>query len=63
LHTPSQPSPRRDEFWQDYKDKGFEYVLKKYAGYGFVGQSKKAAAKILNKLGLLHVAKRMLGRG
>jgi coenzyme F420-reducing hydrogenase beta subunit len=63
LHTPSQPSPRRDEFWQDYKDKGFEYVLKKYAGYGFVGQSKKAAVKVLNKLGLLHVAKRMLGRG
>ena len=63
LDTPSQPSPRRDKFWQDYKNKGFEYVLKKYAGYGFVGQSKKAAAKVLNKLGLLHVAKRMLGRG
>ena len=63
LHTPSQPSPRRDKFWQDYKNKGFEYVLKKYAGYGFVGQSKKAAAKVLNKLGLLHVAKRMLSRG
>jgi coenzyme F420-reducing hydrogenase beta subunit len=63
LHTPSQPSPRRDKFWQDYKNKGFEYVLKKYAGYGFVGQSKKAAAKVLNKLGLLHVAKRILVRG
>jgi coenzyme F420-reducing hydrogenase beta subunit len=63
LHSPSQPSPRRDKFWQDYKNKGFEYVLKKYGGYGFVGQSKKAAAKVLNKLGLLHVAKRMLGRG
>jgi coenzyme F420-reducing hydrogenase beta subunit len=63
LHTPSQPSPRRDKFWQDYKNKGFEYVLKKYTGYGFVGQSKKAAAKVLNKLGLLHVVKRMLGRG
>jgi coenzyme F420-reducing hydrogenase beta subunit len=63
LRTPSQPSPRRDKFWQDYKNKGFEYVLKKYAGYGFVGQSKKAAAKVLNKLGLLHVAKRILVRG
>lgn len=63
LHTPSQLSPRRGKFWQDYKNKGFEYVFKKYAGFGFVGQLEKAAVKVLKKLGLLHVAKRMLGRG
>jgi coenzyme F420-reducing hydrogenase beta subunit len=63
LHTPSLASSKRDQFWKDYRDKGFEYVLKKYTGYGFVGQSKKAAAKVLNKFGLLHVAKRMLRRG
>lgn len=63
LHTPSQPSPLRDKFWKDYKSKGFEYVIKKYAGYGFAGKSKKAATKVLKKLGLSHVVKRMLGRG
>ncbi len=62
LHTPSQPSPRRDKFWEDYKDKGYEYILKKYTGYGFLGQSKKAVVKVLNKLGLLCITKRVLGR-
>lgn len=62
LYAPSLPSSQRDQFWKDYRDKGFEYVLKKYTGYGFMGQSKKTAFKVLNKLGLLHVAKRMLGR-
>jgi coenzyme F420-reducing hydrogenase beta subunit len=63
LYKPSQPSPLRDKFWQDYKGKGFEYVIKKYAGYGFVGQLTKAAANVLKKLGLSHIVKRMLGRG
>ncbi|KAF1086364.1 F420H2 dehydrogenase subunit F [Sporotomaculum syntrophicum] len=63
LHTPSQPSPRRNKFWQDYKNKGFEYVLKKYAGYGLVPRLKKTVVKVIKKIGLLHVVKRVLGRG
>jgi coenzyme F420-reducing hydrogenase beta subunit len=63
LHSPSQPSPRRNKFWQDYKNKGFEYVLKKYAGYGLVPRLKKTVVKVIKKIGLLHVVKRVLGRG
>lgn len=31
LIKPTERSPRRDEFWNDYKTKGIQYVLKKYA--------------------------------
>lgn len=57
LHAPSPVSPKRDKFWQDYKKRGFEYVLKKYAGHGFVGHLKKLIVKIMKKIGLLHYLK------
>jgi len=31
-HSPSKVNPRRAEFWNDYRTKGYEYVLRKYAG-------------------------------
>jgi len=32
LQRPSEPSPLRDEFEQDYAKRGFKYVIKKYMG-------------------------------
>jgi coenzyme F420-reducing hydrogenase beta subunit len=62
LYTPSLPSSKRDQFWKDYKNKGFEYVLKRYATDGFVVDSMKTVAKVLDKLGLLQVVKKMYRR-
>lgn len=34
LYTPTKANRRRKKFWIDYRNKGFEYVAKKYGGYG-----------------------------
>ena len=62
LHTPSLASPLREQFWTDYWDKGFEYVLKKYAGYGFRDITKRFVRNRLEKYGLLPIAKKILWR-
>jgi coenzyme F420-reducing hydrogenase beta subunit len=62
LHSPSLKAPQRELFWQDYKDRGFEYVLKRYATDGFVVDLMKTVAKVLDKLGLLQVVKKMYRR-
>ena len=31
LRHPTPESPNREEFWKDYKDKDFDYIIKKYA--------------------------------
>ncbi len=55
LHTPTALSPQRDQFLKDYWDRGFEFVLKQYAGYSFWGQMKAKVIKpILTKLGLMN---------
>lgn len=61
LQKPSKISEKREQFWQDYQLHGYEYVIKKYAGFGLVGELKRATAKMLNKLGLLHIVKRIIG--
>jgi coenzyme F420-reducing hydrogenase beta subunit len=50
LHAPSQLSPRRDKFWQDFQNKGFEYVLKEYAGYSLRIKIKIFIKRLLAKL-------------
>ena len=42
-------SAQTDKFWRDYQKYGFEYVLKKYTGYG--GYRTKIKRKILKRLG------------
>lgn len=62
LRQPSKPSPLREQFWQDYWDKGFEYVLYRYAGYGTIAQIKNMIVKVLDALGLVPIIKTILKR-
>lgn len=39
LMYPSKPNPKREQFFKDYNKYGYEYVLKKYAVYGFKKES------------------------
>lgn len=63
LKEPSQPSPDRAEFWEDYKTYGYDYIIRKYAGYNLrtvikrniialkmaiIGEKKKNEHKINN---------------
>ena len=49
LQKPSTPSTKRYQFWQDYKNKGFNYTLKKYTKPRNI---KEVVKKILWVLGL-----------
>ena len=62
LHSPTKEPAQRYQFWHDYWDKGFEYVLKKYADYGAVSQLKMKSIKKLNELGVKSLLKRVLQR-
>lgn len=42
-------SAQTDRFWRDYQKYGFEYILKKYTGYG--GYKTKIKRKLLKRLG------------
>lgn len=60
LHTPTALSPQRDQFWKDYWDRGFEFVLKQYAGYSLWGQLKAKVIKpIFEKAGLITFVRRI----
>lgn len=60
LCEPSKQSPLREQFWQDYWSKGFEYVLKIYGGYGVKTRVKMFIRNGLEKVGLLPIVKRIL---
>jgi len=62
LKEPTKPSPKRNMFWQDYRVNGFEYVVRKYFGYGVKGSLKRFILESLRKTGLLPVMKKVLGR-
>ncbi|MGI6426267.1 MAG: hypothetical protein ACOX0L_01380 [Natronincolaceae bacterium] len=62
LQKPSEVSEKREQFWQDYHLHGYEYVIKKYEGYGFAGGPKRGTAKVLDKLGLLDILKAFIRR-
>lgn len=40
LKYPSKPSEIRNMFWQDYKNKGFKYIIKRYTEHGMVNRIK-----------------------
>ena len=46
LKRPTKISPQRDEFWQDYKKKGFKYVMKKHLEYTPESKIKKLWTKL-----------------
>jgi len=62
LKEPTKPSSKREMFWLDYQENGFEYVVKKYGGYGAKGSIKRVIIKLLRKSGLVPIAKRIIGR-
>lgn len=49
LCSPNKKNERYEEFWNDYKEKGFEYIIQKYAGQNLLGKVRQS----LKKIGLL----------
>lgn len=50
LVEPYKMPPKREEFWLDYNQKGFSYVMRKYYGYGGLNKVKRIIRKIFNIL-------------
>ncbi len=50
------------EFWNDYKMYGMEFVLKKYGGDNLIGRGKFYAKRFLRDSGLLAIVKKVLRR-
>ena len=53
LIRPTRRPQRRDQFWEDYYYKGFEFIAKKYGGYNFKSIAKKSIKIALMRAGLL----------
>jgi hypothetical protein len=49
LQEPSKKSELRNQFWDDYISKGYEYIAKKYGGYNIKNKTKNYVKKLLNK--------------
>lgn len=49
-HYPSKVNPHRAEFWDDYREKGYKYVLQKYAGNTILGRLKWYGMIIVRKV-------------
>jgi hypothetical protein len=58
MHTPAPLNPRRDEFWTDYSQRGFDYVIRKYTGYGFKKEFKHRLRYLLDRMGLLEIIRK-----
>lgn len=63
MQTPTAKPKQYDEFWQDYRDRGFDYIMKKYCGYDVIlpedwkkkvrklaGKCKRKLKKVLKKI-------------
>lgn len=53
LVSPTRKPGNRGQFWQDYYQKGFEYVAKKYGGYSFKSIVKRKLKMILKNIGIM----------
>ncbi|MEL7568245.1 MAG: Coenzyme F420 hydrogenase/dehydrogenase, beta subunit C-terminal domain [Dehalobacterium sp.] len=49
LQYPAPNSEQRNQFWSDYYSKGYEYVIKKYAGYDTRSRAKHFLRMMLRK--------------
>ena len=47
LLKPTEVSNNREKFWNDYYEKGYYYIIKKYFNYGFGGQLKVSIKRII----------------
>lgn len=50
LQYPTAKPQKRDQFWFDYNNHDFEYIAKKYAGFGFLSKTKAIIKKILARI-------------
>lgn len=50
LKTPFPKPKNREQFWKDYNNKNFEYIAKKYGGYGFINKVKRKLGASKRKL-------------
>lgn len=46
LIKPTEKSPKREEFWRDYLEKGISFVVKKYTGTSFMSKIKRKVRNI-----------------
>ncbi len=60
LINPSKKPVDYDIFWKDYEERGFEYIIKKYADAGFLGGIRFVAKKWSRQLGITQFIKKML---
>lgn len=47
LREPTPVNPKREAFWSDYRRNGFEFVIKKYAGYSIIGRLKRIIKRLI----------------
>lgn len=47
LQSPTAAAPDREQFWTDFRDNGYVFVLKKYANYNVKGYLKWTVKKLL----------------
>ena len=55
------PIPKQyDQFWDDYRSRGFEFIIKKYGGYNIQGKVKFEFKNFIRKTELLALGKKIL---
>lgn len=59
LIKPTKMPDKREEFWHDYFEKGFDFVAKKYGGINVQSIVKNNLRRILHSLGLLEHLKKL----
>lgn len=59
LNHSTQKPKNTNQFWEDYKEYDFEYIIKKYVGYSWRGKIKHCIVRILHESGLMKIIKRV----
>lgn len=62
LRNPSNCPEDREQFWNDYVERGFEYVSSKYGDNTLKGNVKSVIKRILGRTGLTGLVKKCIGK-
>lgn len=49
LEKPFEKQELREQFWVDFNSKPFEFIAKKYGGYGIINDLRRIASKVKRK--------------
>ncbi len=60
LQYPVKRSAQREQFWNDYHSKGYEYIVKKYAGHNLKSMVKMFMKGLLSRIGILNIVRKLL---